>query len=247
MALLFAASTLFPAPQPADPYPLAVGNYWVYQGHVTFPAKSNANGDLFPPQTKKVTFRSEITQVVHRSSGVNVRGLKSPSITAAAFSNSPFGTGAWNRQARNAILVSLNSTMFYMINYGLAPEAARILRRVENPHDTLANLLRDTPFLVMPLAPGRHWGVPFDQWSVTRRGRTSLRGVLGFEGADDNLEGFLIETGTNTGNTSVHFVPGVGITRVFSSSLFRRGNSNHWEFEGKLVEVHLGETKPDVR
>jgi len=123
---------------------------------------------------------------------------------------------------------------------------SRILRRVQDPHDKLSDLLDDeTPILRMPLAPGKGWGAPFFHWSVTHREKTSLTGVLG-AGTDLNREGFILETSDNTGTLRFDFVPGVGITRVFHESLFPRGDPNHQELDVRLVEVHLDKTKTAV-
>lgn len=224
-ALLFAAASILTAQQSAEPYPLAAGNYWVYQGRNVDPSMTYAQGRLLPPQTKKINFRCKITKVVYR------KGLKSPAITAAAFDNFPTRSG-------EVILLNVNSRMLYVVDYREASDAPRILRRVRNPRDDLADLLRETPMISMPLAPGKHWAAAIEEWSVLRREHTSLRGVRGAEAAA-NLEGFILETGSNTNNTKLDFVPGVGITRVFAESLFPRGDPNHWEFDVKLVEVHL--------
>jgi len=247
-ALLFACAAAMPAQQSADPYPFAAGNYWIYQGRVGF-----------PPDSKEMTWRSAITKVVQRKGGIDATGRLSPSIVAAVFDNFPLGLPAWNpgSEAPLGVLVEVNSRKFYAIVYTQAVVGkpgmqsassgiSAILRRVEDPRDNLSGLLDGlTPVIEMPLAPGRGWGVPFSHWSVTQSEKHSLTGVRGVRAPFDR-EGFILENSDNTGKVGFDFVPGVGITRVFSESLLPRGNPGHRELDVRLVEVHLHKPKAAV-
>jgi hypothetical protein len=247
-ALLFASVAIMPAQQSVDPYPFAVGNYWEYRGRVSF-----------PPEPQEMTWRSAITKVVHRQGGVDATGRSSPSIAAAVFDNFPLGLPAWypGSEGPLGILIEVKSRKFYAIAYtqaaagklGMqraASEISGILRRVEDPRDNLSDLLDDlTPVIEMPLAPGKGWGVPFSHWSVTQREKISLIGVRGAR-APLNREGFILENSDNTGTVKFDFVPGVGITHVFSESLLPRGNPGHRELDVRLVEVHLDQPKAAV-
>jgi len=215
------------AQQSAEPYPLAIGNYWVYQGHDSEPAVSDAQGRLLPPQTKRTSLRCKIVEVVQRKGS----GPQSPPMTAARFDNFPLRSG-------EIILLTVNSKQLYVVDYREPSDALRILRRVQNPRDDLADLLRATPLVSMPLVPGKIWGPHVEEWSVVRRAHSLLRGVSGAEAAA-NLDGFILASGDNTHNIRVDFVPGIGITHVFSASLFQAGDPNHWEVESQLVEVYL--------
>jgi len=254
--LLFFSGAILPAQQNADPYPFAAGNYWIYQGRVTVPARETAPGHWLPPESKEMTWRSEITKVVYRKGGVETKGDLSPSIVAAVFDNFPLGLTAWfpGSEGFLGILIQVNSGKFYAITYTEAAfgkpgmksapyKISGIMARVQDPHDNLRDLLGNaTPIIDLPLAPGKGWGAPFTHWSVTRRENGSLTGLRGAP-ATLNREGFTLETSDNTGNVRFDFVPGVGITRVFCESLFPRGDANHRELEVRLVEVHLDKTK----
>jgi hypothetical protein len=249
-ALLFASGAIMPAQQSTDPYPFAVGNYWIYQGRVA---------NLSPPDSHEMTWRSQIAKVVHRNGAVNAAGRLEPSIVAAVFDNFPLGLPAWypGSEGPLGILIEVNSRKFYAIAYtqaavgklgmqSAASEISAILLRVEDPRDNLSDLLDDlTPVIEMPLAPGKGWGLPFSHWSVTQSEKYSLTGVRGV--CDPlNREGFILENSDNTGTVRFGFVPGVGITHVFSESLLPRGNPGHRELDVRLVEVHLDKPKAAV-
>jgi hypothetical protein len=251
-ALLFTCGVSMLAQQTSDPYPFAIGNYWIYQGRVTLPVRETAPGHRLPSGTKEVTWRSEITKVVYRKGGVDVKGIQSPSIEAAVFENFPLGLPGWypGSEGTLSVLIKVNSRRFYLIasiraavgtlrTQNMPYEISGILVRVQDSHDNLSDLLDDTtPILDLPLAPGKGWGVPFSYWSVTQREKNSWIGVRGVL-ASANREGFLLETSDNTGTLRFDFVPGTGITHVFSQSLFPRGDPNHHELSVRLIEVHL--------
>ena len=83
VTMLIAPGTMR-AQQGTEPYPFAVGNYWIYRGYVTETATYD-QGRWLPPETKQRTWRSEITQVVYRKKGSEVRGALSSRISAAVF------------------------------------------------------------------------------------------------------------------------------------------------------------------
>jgi hypothetical protein len=254
--LVFAWGAIMPAQQSTDPYPFAVGNYWIYQGRVTIPLRETSAGRLLPPESKEMTWRSGITKVVYRKGGTEATGRLSPTIVAAVFDNFPLGLAAWypGSEGPLGILIQVNSERFYAITYtqasvgklgmqGAPSKISGILLRVQDPHDNLSDLLDgSTPILEMPLAPGKGWGVPFARWTVTQREKNSLIGVRGARAAL-NRQGFMLETSDNTGTVRFDFVPGLGITHVFCESLFPRGNPGHRELDVRLVEVHLDKTK----
>ena len=248
-AVLFGSGAMMRAQQSADYFPLAVGNYWIYQCYVMETVRYIGGGRMLPAETTQKTWRSEITQIVYRKGG-------SEPIAAAFFDSSPrpvFGDLSLpvctkdrdfhclgDKGAPN-ILISVNSRRIYQISHwdSAFPE---VLRRVQDPNDNLSDLLRYTQILDLPLALGKRWGGPFFSWHVTQREKNSPIGVQG-AGATSNREGFILEASDNTGNQRVTFVPSIGITHVSAESLFRRGDPNHWESEAKLVEVHLNQTK----
>jgi hypothetical protein len=257
--LLLASDAIMPAQQSTSPYPIAIGNYWIYRGRVTLPIRETAPGRLLPSEPKEMTWRSEITKVAYRRSGVDVKGLLSPPIVAAVFDNFPLGLTAWypGSEGPLGILIEVNSKRFYAITYTQAAvgklgmqsaqsEISGILLRVQDSQDSLSDLLDDsTPILEMPLAPGKGWGPPFSHWSVTQREKKSLIGVRGARAAWSR-EGFILETSDNSGTVRFDFVPGIGITHVFCESLFPRGDPNHHELDVRLVEVHLNKTQAVV-
>jgi hypothetical protein len=242
------------AQQSTDSFPLAVGNYWIYQCSLMEAVQYIGRDQMLPAKTLRKTWRSEITQIVSRKGG------REP-IAAAYFDNSPRPIAGdltlpvctkdrdfhclGDKGAPN-ILISVNSRRIYQISHW-DPAFPNVLRRVQDPNDNLSDLLRYRQILDLPLIPGKGWGKTFFSWRVTQREKNSLIGVRG-TGAISNPEGFVLETSDNTGNETVTFVPGIGVTHVFTESLFPRGDPNHWESEAKLVEVHLNQTKPaDVR
>ena len=236
------------AQQSTDSFPLAVRNYWIYQCYVMETVRYIGR-QMLPPEIIQKTWRSEITQVVYRKEGLEP-------IAAALFDNSPrpvFGDLSLPACTKDRdfhclgdkgapdILISVNSGRIYQISHwdSAFPD---VLRRVQNPNDNLSDLLRYTQILDLPLALGKGWGEPLFSWHVTQREKNSLIGVQG-AGATSNQQGFVLETSDNTGNVRFTFVPGIGITHVFTESLFPRGAPNHFESECKLVEVHLNQTK----
>jgi len=246
ISLFFNSGAIMPAQEGTDPYPLAIGNYWIYQGHVVEPVRFLASGQRLPPETRNKTWRSEITRVAYRRDGMEAGGPVSFSIAAAVFDNFPLATFPLvERGGIPGILISVSSRKFYKILD--APSGfPNILVRVQDPHDKLSDLLRDlTPILDLPLSMGKRWGIPFSTWSVTKREKNPLTGVRGVS-ATSNAEGFVLETADNTGTVRFTFVPNIGITHVFSKSLFPPGDPNHWESEARLIEVHLNRSKEAV-
>jgi hypothetical protein len=230
-----------PAQESTEAYPLATGNYWVYQIRGVKTALYLASGQRVPPETIQKTWRSEITQVVYRRDLIEPVGRGSKSIAAAAFDRFPLvSIGLVDKEEAPGILMIVGSRRIYQI-LDERSEIPGILHRVRDPNDKLSDLLQATPILDLPLAPGKHWGVPFSTWSVTQRERNSLTGVRDI-GTASNPQGFVLESSDNTGTVRFTFVPGIGITHVFSESLFPRGDPNHWEVEARLVEVHLNQT-----
>ena len=245
VTLLIAPGTMR-AQQGADPYPFAVGNYWIYRGYVTETATYD-QGHWLPPETKQRTWRSEITQVVYRKKGSEVRDALSSRISAAVFDDM---VGS-ERLRFPVILVNVDSQRFYEIPDPVLPSGASgipgVLLRVQNPDDGLPDLFRNTLILDLPLSPGKRWGPPFFSWKVTQLEKNPLIGLRGAEGNLNN-EGFVLEASDNTGTKRVTFVPGIGITYVWEESLFPRGDPNHWELDARLVEVHLKQaTAPGAR
>jgi hypothetical protein len=248
-AVLFDSGTMMRAQQSTDSFPLAVGNYWIYQCHVMEAVRYLGRGQMLPAKTIQKTWRSEITQIVYRKGGLEP-------IAAALFDSSPRPVAGdlslpvctnggdfhclGDKGAPN-VLISVNSRSIYQISHwdSAFPD---VLRRVQDPNDNLSDLLHYTQILDLPLALGKGWGEPFLSWHVIQREKNSLIGVRG-AGATSNREGFVLETSDNTGNQRVTFVPGIGITHVVTESLFPRGDPSHWESEARLVEVHLNQTK----
>lgn len=246
ISLLFTSGGTMPAQERTDSYPLAIGNYWIYQAHVVKPVRYLPSGQRLPPETIQKAWRSKITQVVYRKDRIEPGSPISSSIVAAVFDRFPLaGFPLDDRGGVPGILMNVSSRRFYQILDAPSGFPA-ILRRVRDPDDKLSDLLRDsTPILDLPLAPGKRWGVPFSTWSVTQREKNTLTGVRGI-GAASNPEGFVLESSDNTGTVRFTFVPGIGITHIFSESLFPRGDPNHWELEARLVEVHLNQTNAEV-
>jgi hypothetical protein len=248
-AVLFGSGAMMRAQQSTDSFPLAVGNYWIYQCSVMETVRCIGRGHMLPAETMQKTWRSEITQIVYRKGGPEP-------IVAALFDSSPRPVAGelslpvctkdrdfhcLGDKGAPSILISVNLRRIYQISHwdSAFPD---VLRRVQDPNDNLSDLLRYTQILDLPLALGKGWGEQFSSWHVTQREKNSLIGVRG-AGATSNREGFVLETSDNTGNEKVTFVPGIGITHVFTESLLRRGDPNHWESEAKVVEVHLNQTK----
>jgi hypothetical protein len=227
-----------------DPYPFAVGNYWIYRGYVTRPAIYD-QGHFSPPETKERAWRSEITQVVYRNDGSAAMGALLSRISAAVFDD----TVGPASERFPVVLINVNSDRFYEIpDPGLSNGASAIpdiLRRVRDANDDLSDLFRNSLILDLPLSPGKHWGAPFYSWTVIQ---VESNPLIGLRGSDANLNnaGFVLETSDNTGTKRVTFVPGVGITHVWEESLFPRGDPNHRELDARLVEVHLKPTTAPV-
>ena len=231
LAALFGSGAMMRAQQSTDSFPFAVGNYWIYKCYVLETVRDVGRGQTLPAETVEKTWRSEITKIVYRKGGRE-------SIAAAFFDGSPrpvAGDLAGDKGVPN-ILISVNSRKIYQISH-LDSAFPDVLRRVQDPNDSLSDLLRYGQILDLPLAIGKGWGEPFFFWQVTQREKNSLTGVRG-AGVTSNREGFVLETSDNTGNVRVTFVPGIGITHVLTESLVHRAES-----EAKLVEVHLNQTK----
>ena len=256
LAVLFTSSAMMRAQQSPDPYPFAVGNYWIYQLHGT-----ELSGPDWLPVTVEKTWRTEITQVVYRKGGIEPGEPGSPSIAAAVFDNFPdrlFISQLHNFNAPTCggpcILISVNSRKFYAIYDDRPSSIAAILRRVRDPNDNLSDLLtEDTQILDLPLAVGKSWGPPPEcnhpeapqvcvstPWAVTGRDTHSLIGVRG-AGAASNWEGFVVETYGRGSEEEFSFVPGIGITHHRWE--VRIPYSGRGEEEFTLVEVHLNQTK----
>jgi hypothetical protein len=149
------------AQQGTDPYPFVVGNYWIYQGRVTQPAVSDGQGRVPPPESKEMTWRSEITQVVYRKHQGNGTVVSSPTISAAVFDNVAVAKPDGSKLPGILINVDSNYEIRHDPVAGLPSEIPGIMHRVQDRDDNLADLVRNNLVLDLPLSPGKHWGASF--------------------------------------------------------------------------------------
>jgi hypothetical protein len=118
------------AQEGTEAYPLTTGNYWVYQTHGVKPALYLASGQRVPPGTFQKTWRSEITQVVYRTDGIEPGGSGSQSIAAAAFDRFPLASfGVVDREEAPGIVMIVGSRKIYKI-LDERSEISGILHRV---------------------------------------------------------------------------------------------------------------------
>lgn len=214
----------------AEEFPLAEGAYWIYRGVVRLAGEGDNVTET------NVSWRMEVTKVIQREG-----------LTAAVVRGFP-GELNWSdgeKKPGESLVIVSDEGKFYHIGEDAGENAAAAgLRRLENPHDKLQDLLQgDDLFLDLPLREGKKFcdeeGMARDDgmycWVVIAEGPATLANVRGV-GAEKRTA-FTVRYATNPDDTEFDFVPGVGITAY--------GYHHHGtvaDTDLQLVEFHAGET-----
>jgi hypothetical protein len=201
----FAKSGL-PAQNPKAPevFPLSEGTSWVYQGIVRW-------FDFSSGKTAKtrVTWTTQVKRVTRRQH-----------LTAAVINGFPWDLD-WSdghRQPTDALLLASEDGGYYERPLENVKDG---VKRLADSSDTLQDLIDpDDVFLQLPLAKGKKFCGDTEQiareddeycWVVNSVDRISLLRVKGLE--PKQYQVYEISFRTNTDDTELQFLPGVGLIR----------------------------------
>ena len=208
-----------------EPFPLAEGTYWIYEGHVLF------GGDSDKESEARVTgWKMEVVKAIRREGlvGAVVRGFPS---------DLDWSDG--KAKAKESLVLESQDGGVYRVE---DTEVSSSLERLRNPADTLRGLLRDEDLLLrFPLAQGKKFcdadGMARDDgmycWVVMSAETASLDKIKGVTPGRRTV--FTVRYATNPDDEEFDFVPGIGITAY--------GYHHHGtvaETELRLTEFHQG-------
>jgi hypothetical protein len=212
---------------PADDFPLSKGTYWIYRGTVGhFDAQSQKTVQM------PVDWRTQVTKSVRRG---NLRATVVNGFPA----DLDWSDGSPER--KDSLIVQEDEHRFYLINFD---DAQNAMKEVQDPGKSLGDIVtEDDLILELPLAKGKKFGCDAEAmqredseycWAVDSAHQTSLNEVKGI--THDQRTAYTIRYATNPDDTSLDFVPSIGITAY---QYHHHGTVADTEL--KLVELHLGE------
>ena len=211
---------------PSEEYfPLRKGSYWVYKGEVVW--ASNEDGGV---SRRSVTWKMEVIDVVSRGD-----------VEVAILKGHPQDL-TWYQEGDipGNYLIVQRAKKYYLVT---EDRIDNILSRVKNEHDALDDLVfEDELFLDVPLEISKVFG-PEEQlrrsdlayvWYVSNKAKVDLE-YLDFLNIPTETMQYRLIFNTIPDDTSVDFVPGVGIVRY---KYFHHGAIAEADF--KLVEYFSG-------
>lgn len=202
--------------------PVAKGNSWIYRG----PTKWTDGGKV---RTKTLTWRMEITEVLHHGDH----------LTAAVLKGFP-GDLAWYEPGNapgDYLLVRVGAEKYHLLS---GEESEKTRRQFASGRQPSLEGLKDGEALLIdgPLTEGKHYGDPEQLhrdmycWVVGAPTPFAGKGIKRLPAAD--RQAYPVRLLTNPDGTRMEIVPGVGIV------------SYHYDHHGtvsetnlRLVEVHL--------
>lgn len=218
-----------------DEFPLDRGTYWIYRGTDYWTSR----GAQYPDATKKVTWRTEVTNVIVHRKGTLVAFVKGFPLTVDR---------ADGQQPREDLVIKSSDGKFFLIPHGDIDLPDRDTRkRVKDPDDSLEGLLTDNNwFFQLPLSQGKKFCEQehmkrSDDWYCWVTGASHwvrLGQVRGVDAA--RKQAFSLEFRTFPDDMDLEFVPGVGITKYeYHHHGYLYGT------ELKLTEFHSGKHPQD--
>jgi hypothetical protein len=215
-------------------FPLDRGTYWIYRGTDYWTSR----GAQYPDATKKVTWRTEVTDViVHRNA-----------LIVALVKGFPLTLDQAEGQPKEDVVIKTSDRKFFLIPHEDVDLPDRnTMKRVKDPDDSLEGLLSDNDwFLQLPLSEGKKFCEQeqmkrSDEWYCWVTGAPHwlrLGQVRGIEPTKKRM--FSLANRTMPDDMRFEFVPGVGITRY---EYHHHGYSYGTEIS--LIEFHPGKSSHD--
>ena len=203
--LLTLCSSILAAPQEPDYFPLAKGNYWVYQGESKFLVK-NPVTEKNEPKTEALTWKMEVVDTTTRDG-----------VFAALIKGFPSDL-AWyepGKERGDYLIVRVGTATYYRFFDKAALDAWAKIKDETQSLDDLDG--KGELFLDAPLVDGKVFGGTFHDLA---RGRYCwvVEGAAGFDPKRFPAAGKLVEHRdfnltyrTSPEHTFIDFVPGLGI------------------------------------
>jgi hypothetical protein len=219
------AGTAAQTPEPStDAFPMREGTHWIYRGIVRW-SNGREGGAV-----SKVTWKTEVSKVIRRGP-----------LFAAVINGFPSDLDLSDGDPKpgNSLLIRTGKEDYYLIGADAAQESIKTLGTRNASLDGLLNA--DDLFLHLPLKPGAKFcdaaGMARDDgmycWVVSSVDQISLNDVKGLP--PGTREAYEIRYVTLPDDTSIKFVPGVGIV---SYKYHHHGTIADTEL--KLIEFHAG-------
>jgi hypothetical protein len=186
-------------------FPLDPGTYWIYRG-TDYWTPQDAR---YPDGMKKVTWRTEVADVIVHPNGLIVAVVK----------GFPLALDQAEGQPQEDVVIKTSDGKFFHLKDVDLP-TMNAMKRVKDPSDSLDGLLRDEDwFLQLPLSKGEKFCEQeqmkrSDDWYcwVTDAPRwLSLERVRGIKPTKKRMFG--VRYATFPDDMRFEFVPGVGITK----------------------------------
>jgi hypothetical protein len=221
----------------SDAFPLAKGSYWIYQCQVS---KQNPGS---PRIEKSLTWKMGILETLHRDA-----------ITVALIEGHPrdFLDLMGEQGRRDYLIISRSGRKFYLVE---PPDSLPLLALLKNPRSDWSRELgrreregSDQLFLELPLEPGKAF--PSERrasaqtapgvfsWLVKDRQAVTLKAVEG-DAPADTVTQYTLTYGLNKSDTTLSFVPGVGITSYsYHGYAGVPPDQIEWQGQLQLAEYH---------
>lgn len=171
------------------PFPLAKGNFWIYEGIVKY-----QHGGPQKAKMQKISLKMEVTEVYHRAQ-VTIAVIKGFPTDGIIFEDSV--------KRNNYLIVSINNRRYYLVN----PERYdSILDKVKNQKAELIDIVKENElFLNFPLQKGDVFGETamltrddgYYSWKVSEISKKNI---------------FCVSYKSSPAFMSFNFIPGKGIT-----------------------------------
>lgn len=185
----------------SDSYPLTKGNYWIYQGKLKYEGK---DGKVLE---KSVTLKMEIFDVIKKGhlTFAIVKGHPSDLLVIS------------HKYSSDNVIIRVGPSRYYLLDGDMMTDA---LKRVKDPKDNLGDLVQEEyQILDVPLIPGKVFGEAdsitrqdlFFCWVVDEERKVNLDGIKGIA-PSDKLKQYTLLYRCLASDTTVYFVPGIGIT-----------------------------------
>jgi len=217
-----------PAVSSADVFPLHPGSFWLYQGMTQWTQAGSAG-----VQEKVLVWKMEIVDVVVRGSWKAAR-LKGHPLDLAWYEE--------GRERGDYLVLFDGAQKYYLLEGSRVGDA---IARLNDARDDLAGLVNSddlfltTPLTVQPAAtvklPSSSEGTRYS-WVVENEARADVSG-LGERFSRQPLKQYQIVFRTAPDNTTIDFVPGVGITHFIYQH-----HGTVAEADVKLIEYYPGKS-----
>jgi hypothetical protein len=214
-------------------FPLAKGNYWLYQGKVKWDKKPNysiasgqiADYDLFANNLKEkaITFQINVLET-YQSNNIKVALLDND------FRNLSIDNFGGNSLSRAFVIISVDDKKYYLITDEEAETVISMAKSNNFDFNNLGCIQEEYLMLSLPLKLNSHFGRDEENntesisdnkgfapwcWNVMQKNTIDLNISTGLN-IDNPVNKYLLSYGYNNGLVKKQFVSGVGFTEYIS-------------------------------